>query len=220
MKQYEPCSICHKEMEPWEYRSPLVEYGWQQHFALHFAESPLRTLGQICTALHIPLVGETVTRVQNQILQLIRDDVVPGDVLSYGELHDHVDANLLGDMGEPPIAHLRGDDDDPHQALAEYMNLVTDAVDTWIRLYLLEGTNPCPACGAPYGEHPDDEGHDYVPWADRHDYYDGTMPGDRTLLVHAQCLPGAVSLYRSPEYVADAFIEEGGAWVVPFVTGP
>lgn len=72
----------------------------------------------------VQMIADVMKR---QITDDIRDGVVPEDVTTFSQLHDHVDANMYGD--DVQLARERS----TGQNWLDYINEATDIVDAWLR---------------------------------------------------------------------------------------
>jgi hypothetical protein len=70
----------------------------------------------------------TIERIKAEVLEDVGAGVVPADVASFGELHDHVDANCYGGAEEAWEEGDAGCDE-----LCAYWNAAQGAVDEWIK---------------------------------------------------------------------------------------
>lgn len=86
-------------------------------------------------------LDELVHDMKEEILDLVQAGVIPDNVSSFGNLHDHTDANCLAKMCDDDgpldelIAHFGGRDDGTDglpDALMDYLNSAQDAVHDWI----------------------------------------------------------------------------------------
>lgn len=82
---------------------------------------------------------ETIGIMKVQILEDVRDCLVPIDVASFSELHDFVDANEYGDFCDDAVCderikHFGGRDEHEGmpQALLDFMNEAQDTVGLWL----------------------------------------------------------------------------------------
>jgi len=100
------------------------------------------------------LILRTAARMKAEILQDIADGVVPADVGSFSELHDHVDANCYGGLCDddcPPELipwHYNGDESDEAREAnpaIDRVNVIFDIVDGWLKLGRPADTEPLPA---------------------------------------------------------------------------
>lgn len=68
---------------------------------------------------------EVADRVQREILDLVADGTIPADVRTFGELHDHIDANELGGLC---------DDDDPNSDInTDDWYRIQELVEPWLQ---------------------------------------------------------------------------------------
>jgi hypothetical protein len=79
-----------------------------------------------------------ISRAKREIRADVEKGVVPADVASFADLHDHADANCYGGADEPtsPIYYVSGEGgDDPARAewAARIHNFVMERLDTWIK---------------------------------------------------------------------------------------
>lgn len=92
-------------------------------------------------ATQIPSLEETIALMRSEILNLVRDGRVPADVASFGDLHDHIDANCLGRICDDDgpwdalVEHFGGRDAHTEglpDGMVDYLNASQDAVHDWI----------------------------------------------------------------------------------------
>lgn len=77
---------------------------------------------------------ERTERAKAEILADIERGIMPADVATFADLHDHVDANEYGGLCEEPFYSLiRDEEDDPSEASWAFGVLLQDAVDGWLR---------------------------------------------------------------------------------------
>lgn len=88
----------------------------------------------------VPTLEQTVERMKREVLADVASGRVPASVASFGDLHDHVDANEYGgfcedELAEAMIAHFGGRDADEGMpdAFISFMNDAQTAIDTWIK---------------------------------------------------------------------------------------
>lgn len=75
-------------------------------------------------------VAEIITKSQEEIVQLVKDGVVPKSVPSFGDLHDYVDANCLGGMCDDETFKKVFADE---QKGVDHLNDIQDKLDVWIK---------------------------------------------------------------------------------------
>lgn len=87
----------------------------------------------------IPTHDELVARMKAEVDKLIEQGDVPKDVASFGDLHDHIDANTLGGLCEDELfdalwAHFGGTvgEGDMPEAMCDFMNKAQAAVSDWL----------------------------------------------------------------------------------------
>lgn len=69
---------------------------------------------------------------KRQIISDLRGGIVPHNVKSFSELHDHVDANYYGDAFDWPTMAADADDDDYQIAHSQFWNTVQSRLNDWI----------------------------------------------------------------------------------------
>lgn len=85
-------------------------------------------------------VAATVERMKAEILADMEEGIVPEDVASFSDLHDHVDANEYGGFcddkfSDAAIKHFGGRDanEGMPDAFIDFMNDCQDAVGEWLQ---------------------------------------------------------------------------------------
>lgn len=73
---------------------------------------------------------KTIMRMKHEILHDIADGTVPADVMSFGDLHDYVDANVYGGFCD---ADNRLTDGLPSEQKADVLNYCQNVVDSWLK---------------------------------------------------------------------------------------
>lgn len=91
-----------------------------------------------------------IARAKREIRADVEKGLVPADVASFADLHDHADANCYGGADEPtsPIYYVSGEGgDDPQRAewAARIHNFVMERLDTWIKAGGLRAAPPTEA---------------------------------------------------------------------------
>lgn len=73
---------------------------------------------------------KTIIRMKHEILQDIADGTVPADVMSFGDLHDYVDANEYGGFCDDDnnVIHSL-----PVDQRCDVLNHCQDAIDFWLK---------------------------------------------------------------------------------------
>ena len=73
---------------------------------------------------------KTIMRMKSEILHDIADGTVPADVMSFGDLHDYVDANEYGGFCEDGNRVIDGL---PSDQRCDVLNYCQDAIDFWLK---------------------------------------------------------------------------------------
>ena len=74
-----------------------------------------------------PTVAAAVALAKEEILQDIADGIVAATINCFSDLHDHVDANMYGGLGD--CEHEWSTDD----AFCDFANAVQAALDAWLQ---------------------------------------------------------------------------------------
>jgi hypothetical protein len=85
-------------------------------------------------SIEYPSVPVFVAAVKAEILELIADGTIPATVTTFSELHDYIDANMLGEDLFPPMPEAEDDDDDDYwEAMHELVSDAQDDVHQWLQ---------------------------------------------------------------------------------------
>jgi hypothetical protein len=76
-----------------------------------------------------PTNEEIIEKAKKEIIEDIRNGVVPSSVADFGELHDYVDANCYGGICEDDFIIVNDDDD------IDDINHIQDELDKWIKSF-------------------------------------------------------------------------------------
>lgn len=81
-------------------------------------------------------VEEMVEVLKAEILEDVNKGIVPNDIESFSDLHDFVDANMYGDLGDDEWDANHDDDGEPTAEWCTWMDTISEAqnvVDAWIK---------------------------------------------------------------------------------------
>lgn len=81
-------------------------------------------------------VDEMVEVLKAEILEDVKKGIVPNDIESFSELHDFVDANMYGGLGDDEWIANHDDDGEPTDKWSNWMDVICktqDVVDAWIK---------------------------------------------------------------------------------------